>query len=273
MSKITDIQELEQIAKKARRNIIEQVYSAKSGHPGSSLSCVDILTVLYFNEMNINSNEPKMEDRDRLILSKGHASPALYSILAQRGYFPEEELAQFRKLGSRLQGHADLKKLPGIDMSSGSLGQGLSIACGMCLSSKLKKINNRIYCIVGDGEIQEGQIWEACMTASHYKLDNLCLIVDNNNLQIDGKIEDVMGPYPIVDKLESFGFKVLKVDGHNIEKLLKVFEEAKTIKKQPVAIVAKTIKGKGITFMEDKAQWHGKAPSQEEYERAITELI
>ena len=214
-----------------------------------------------------------MEDRDRLVLSKGHASAALYATLAQRGFFPEEELSEFRKLGSRLQGHADLKKLPGIDMSSGSLGQGLSVACGMALASKLKKQSNRIYCIVGDGEIQEGQIWEAAMTASHYKLDNLCLIVDNNNLQIDGRIEDVMSPYPIVEKLESFGFKVFKTDGHDIQNLLEIFEKIKLIKEQPVAIVANTIKGKGISFMENKSEWHGKAPSQEEYQKAISELI
>jgi len=268
-----NINELELMAKKARRNIINQIYYAKSGHPGGALSCVDILTVLYFHEMNINPDEPRMEERDRLVLSKGHASAALYSILAQRGYFPEEELKEFRKLGSRLQGHADIKKLPGVDMSSGSLGQGLSAACGMALASKLKKQENRIYCIVGDGELQEGQIWEAAMTASHYKLDNLCLIVDNNNLQIDGNVSDVMSPYPIVEKLESFGFKVFEVDGHSIGNLLKIFEDAKMIKEQPVAIVASTIKGKGISFMEDKAEWHGKAPSQEEYEKAMTELI
>lgn len=271
--KITDINKLQEIAKKARKNILEQVYSAKSGHPGGALSCVDILTVLYFNEMNINPENPKMEDRDRLVLSKGHASPALYAILAQRGFFPEEELKEFRKLGSKLQGHPDLNKLPGVDMSAGSLGQGLSAACGMALASKLKKQSNKIYCIVGDGEIQEGQIWEAAMTASHYKLDNLCLIVDNNNLQIDGKINDVMSPYPIVEKLESFGFAVLKADGHNIENLLEVFENAKGIKNQPVAIVANTVKGKGISFMEDKAEWHGKSPSSEEYEVAISELL
>jgi len=273
MSKITNIQELENIAKRARKNIIEQVYLAKSGHPGGALSCIDILTILYFNQMNVDTEEPKKDDRDRLILSKGHASPALYSILAQRGFFPEEELKNFRKLGSRLQGHSDLKKVPGVDMSSGSLGQGLSAACGMALASKLKKQSNRIYCIVGDGELQEGQIWEAAMTAGHYKLDNLCLIVDNNNLQIDGKINEVMSPYPIIDKLESFGFAVFEADGHNIENLMDVFENIKMIKKQPVAIVAKTIKGKGISFMENIAEWHGKAPSQDEYEQALSELI
>jgi len=270
--KVTDIKELESIAKKVRINIIEQIYGASSGHPGSSLSCTDILTVLYFNQMNINPEEPKMEERDRLVLSKGHASPALYSILAQRGYFPEEELKEFRKLGSRLQGHPDIKKLPGVDMSSGSLGQGLSSACGIALASKLKKQSNKVYCIVGDGELQEGQIWEAAMTASHYKLDNLCVIVDNNNLQIDGKVEDVMSPYPIDKKFESFGFKVFKVDGNNIKDILEVFEFAKQVKGKPIAIVANTVKGKGVSFMENKAEWHGKAPTQEEYNIAISEL-
>jgi len=270
--KVTDIKELQETAKKARKNILEQVYSAKSGHPGGALSCIDILTVLYFNQMNIDPENPKAEERDRVILSKGHACAALYTILAQKGFFSEEELKEFRKLGSRVQGHPDMNKLPGVDMSTGSLGQGLSSACGMALASKLKKQNNRIYCIVGDGEIQEGQIWEAAMTAAHYKLDNLCLIVDNNNLQIDGKVTDVMSPYPIVEKLESFGFIVFKADGNNIQNLLEVFEAAKTIKEKPVAIVANTVKGKGISFMEDKAEWHGKAPSQEEYEKAISEL-
>ena len=267
-----EVNELKKVAKKARRNIIEQVYGASSGHPGSSLSCVDILTALYFNEMNINPQDPKMEGRDKLVLSKGHASPALYSILAQRGYFAEEELKEFRKLGSKLQGHPDLNKLLGVDMSAGSLGQGLSSACGMALASKLKKQNNKIYCILGDGELQEGQVWEAAMTAGHYKLDNLCVIVDNNNLQIDGEVRDVMSPYPIDEKFESLGFAVLKADGHNFENLLEVFNMAKLIKKQPVAIIANTVKGKGISFMENKAGWHGKAPNEEQYDQAMTEL-
>lgn len=270
--KITDTKQLEQIAKIARKNIIEQVYGAKSGHPGSSLSCVDILTVLYFNEMNIDPEEPTMEDRDRLVLSKGHASPALYSILAQRRFFPKEELKEFRKLGSRLQGHPDRKKLPGLDMSGGSLGQGLSAACGMALASQLKKQHNRVYCIVGDGELQEGQIWEAAMTAAHYKLDNLCVIVDNNHLQIDGKIEEVMNPNPIDEKFESFGFEVLKTNGHDIKKLMETFEQAKHIKDSPTVIIAHTVKGKGVSFMENKAEWHGKAPSEEEYKQAMEEL-
>ena len=268
-----EINELQEIAKRARKNIIEQVYSAQSGHPGGALSCIDILTVLYFNQMNVDSTNPKSEDRDRLVLSKGHACPALYAILAEKGFFSEEELKEFRKLGSRLQGHPDMKKLPGVDMSTGSLGQGLSAACGMALASKLKKQSNRVYCIVGDGEIQEGQIWEAAMTAAHYKLDNLCLIVDNNNLQIDGKVSDVMSPYPIVEKLESFGFEAFKADGNDIQNLLEVLENLKTVQGKPVAIVANTVKGKGISFMEDKAEWHGKAPKFEEYEVAISELL
>ena len=236
-----EINELQEIAKRARKNILEQVYSAKSGHPGGALSCIDILTVLYFNQMNVDSTNPKSEDRDRLVLSKGHACPALYAILAEKGFFSEEELKEFRKLGSRLQGHPDMKKLPGVDMSTGSLGQGLSAACGMALASKLKKQSNRVYCIVGDGEIQEGQIWEAAMTAAHYKLDNLCLIVDNNNLQIDGKVSDVMSPYPIVEKLESFGFEAFKADGNDIQNLLEVLENLKTVQGKPVAIVANTV--------------------------------
>lgn len=264
--------ELENIAKKVRRNIIEEVYVANSGHPGSSLSCVEILTVLYFNQMNINPQNPRMENRDKLVLSKGHASPALYSVLAQRGYFDIEELKEFRKLGSRLQGHPDIKKLPGVDMSAGSLGQGLSSACGMAIANKLKKNNDRVYCILGDGEIEEGQVWEAAMTAYHYKLDNLSVIIDNNNLQIDGKIEDVLNPYPIDKKFESFGFEVLKADGHNVKDLINVFESAKNIKGKPVAIIAKTVKGKGVSYMEDKAEWHGKAPNEEQYNQAINEL-
>ena len=270
--KITDINELEEISKNVRRNIVEEVYGANSGHPGSSLSCVEILTVLYFNQMNIDPENPKMENRDKLVLSKGHASPALYSVLAQRGYFKTEELKEFRKLGSRLQGHPDVKKLPGIDMSAGSLGQGLSSACGMAIANKLKKNNDRVYCILGDGEIEEGQIWEAAMTASHYKLDNLCVIVDNNNLQIDGKIEDVLSPYPIDKKFESFGFEVFKCNGHNINELNSTFDKAKEIKDKPSVIIAKTIKGKGISYMENKAEWHGKAPNEEEYNKAINEL-
>ena len=270
--KISDIDKLEEISKNVRRNIIEEVYGANSGHPGSSLSCVEILTVLYFNQMNINPEEPRMENRDKLVLSKGHASPALYAVLAQRGYFDEEELKEFRKLGSRLQGHPDLKKLLGVDMSAGSLGQGLSSACGMAMANKLNKNNDRVYCILGDGETEEGQIWEAAMTASHYKLDNLCVIIDNNNLQIDGKLEDVINPYPIDRKFESFGFEVLKCDGHDEHDLINAFETAKTIKDQPTVIIAKTVKGKGVSYMENKAEWHGKAPNEDQYKSALEEL-
>ncbi len=272
MDKVNDISKLKEIAKEIRKDIIEEIYNAKSGHPGGALSIADILAVMYFNQMNIDPKNPKMEDRDKLVLSKGHASAAIYAALAERGFFEKEELVKFRKLGSMLQGHPDMKKIPGIDMSSGSLGQGLSVACGMALSSKLKKQDSRVYVILGDGEIEEGQVWEAAMTASHYKLDNLCAIVDYNNLQIDGKITEVMNSNPIDKKFESFGFKVFNVDGHDIKALIDVFEEAKSVKEKPVAIIAKTIKGKGISFMENKAEWHGKAPNEEQYNEAMKEL-
>ena len=270
--KIEDVEKLKDIARLIRADIIKEVYSAKSGHPGGALSIVDILTVLYFNQMNINSKEPKNENRDRFVLSKGHASAALYATLAERGFFSVDELENFRKLGSMLQGHPDMKHIPGVDMTTGSLGQGLSVANGMAMMSKLDKKGIRVYAILGDGEIEEGQIWEAAMTASQYRLDNLCVIVDNNNLQIDGELKKVMSSYPIDKKFESFGFVVFNVDGNNIEELIKVFESAKLIKGKPVAIIAKTIKGKGVSFMENKAEWHGKAPSEEEYKQAIKEL-
>ena len=270
--KIDDVEKLKDIARLIRADIIKEVYSAKSGHPGGALSIVDILTVLYFNQMNINSKEPKNENRDRFVLSKGHASAALYATLAERGFFSVDELENFRKLGSMLQGHPDMKHIPGVDMTTGSLGQGLSVANGMAMMSKLDKKGIRVYAILGDGEIEEGQIWEAAMTASQYRLDNLCVIVDNNNLQIDGELKKVMSSYPIDKKFESFGFVVFNVDGNNIEELIKVFESAKLIKGKPVAIIAKTIKGKGVSFMENKAEWHGKAPSEEEYKQAIKEL-
>lgn len=270
--KIEDVEKLKDIARLIRADIIKEVYSAKSGHPGGALSIVDILTVLYFNQMNINPREPKNENRDRLVLSKGHASAALYATLAERGFFSVNELENFRKLGSMLQGHPDMKHIPGVDMTTGSLGQGLSVANGMAMMSKLDKKGIRVYTILGDGEIEEGQIWEAAMTASQYRLDNLCVIVDNNNLQIDGELKKVMSSYPINKKFESFGFVVFNVDGNNIEELIKVFESAKLIKGKPVAIIAKTIKGKGVSFMENKAEWHGKAPSEEEYKQAIKEL-
>ena len=270
--KIDDVEKLKDISRLIRADVVKEVYSAKSGHPGGALSIVDILTVLYFNQMNINPEEPKNENRDRLVLSKGHASAALYATLAERGFFSVNELENFRKLGSILQGHPDMKHIPGVDMTTGSLGQGLSAANGMAMMSKLDKKGIRVYTILGDGEIEEGQIWEAAMTASQYRLDNLCVIVDNNNLQIDGELKKVMSSYPIDKKFESFGFVVFNVDGNNIEELIKVFESAKLIKGKPVAIIAKTIKGKGISFMENKAEWHGKAPSEEEYKQAIKEL-
>ena len=270
--KITNVKALENIAKEVRIGIIEEVYSAGSGHPGGSLSCADILTVLYFNQMNINPKDPKAEGRDRLVLSKGHCSPALYAVLARKGYFDKGELTTFRKLGSKLQGHPDMNKVPGVDSSSGSLGQGLSIANGMALNSKMKSLGYRVYCILGDGEVEEGQVWEAAMTASKYKLDNLCVIVDNNNLQIDGTIKDVKGLDDIEGKFEKFGFNVLIVHGNDIKALIKAFDKAKTKKGKPTAIIAITTKGKGVSFMEDKAEWHGKAPNEEQYKQAIDEL-
>lgn len=270
--KITDVKALEKIANDIRIGIIEAVYNGKSGHPGGSLSCADILAVLYFNQMNIDPKKPYAKERDRFVLSKGHCSPALYSTLARKGYFEKEKLLSFRNIESNLQGHPDMNKVPGVDMTSGSLGQGLSVANGMALSSKLNKDGYRVYCLLGDGEIEEGQIWEAAMSSVKYKLDNLCVIVDNNNLQIDGKISDVMNPYPIDKKFESFGFKTLVIDGHNFDEILNAFEIAKQTKGMPTAIIAKTIKGKGVSYMENQAGWHGKAPNEEEYKMAIEEL-
>lgn len=268
-----EIKELENKSKEIRKSIIEQVYKAQSGHPGGSLSIADIMTVLYFNELNIDEKNPSWEERDRLVLSKGHCSPALYAALAERGYFEKEYLKSFRHIESNLQGHPDMKKVPGVDMTSGSLGQGLSVANGMAISAKLDGKNYRVYCILGDGEIEEGQIWEAAMTSNKYKLDNLCVIVDNNNLQIDGTIEEVMSSYPIDEKFKSFGFNVIKIDGHNIEEILGAFKQAKEVKGQPTCIIAKTTKGKGIAFMENQAGWHGKAPNEEQYEQAMRELV
>lgn len=270
--KIKDIKELERISNNVRIGIIDSIYNAKSGHPGGSLSIADILTVLYFNQMHIDEKNPRSLDRDRLVLSKGHCAPALYSVLAERGFFSKEELTTLRHLGSKLQGHPDMKNIPGVDMSTGSLGQGLSAANGMALASKLDKRGVRVYCITGDGELEEGQIWEAAMTASHYKLDNLCVIVDNNNLQIDGKVNEVMNIYPIDEKFRSFGFEVINIDGHNIPEIITAFETAKKVKGKPTVIVANTIKGKGISFMEDNGDWHGKAPNEEQYKIAIDEL-
>lgn len=270
--KIVNVPALEKISKKIRRDIIDEVYAAKSGHPGGSLSCADILTVLYFNQMNINPADPNAEGRDRLVLSKGHCAPALYAALCEKGYFDKEKLKTLRKIDSLLQGHPDMNKVPGVDMSSGSLGQGLSVANGMALNSKMGNMGYRVYCILGDGEIEEGQVWEAAMTASKYKLDNLCVVVDNNNLQIDGTIEDVKGLTHIEEKFESFGFNVITVNGNKISDLIKAFDKAKTKKGKPTAIVAITTKGKGISFMENKAEWHGKAPNEDEYTKAISEL-
>lgn len=270
--KIKDVNELQFYANEIRKGVIEAVYNAKSGHPGGSLSIAEILAVLYFNQMNIDEKNPKAKGRDRLVLSKGHTSPALYSALALRGFFDMEILKQFRHINSKLQGHPDMNKIPGVDASTGSLGQGLSIANGMALASKMDSEGIRIYCICGDGEVQEGQIWEAAMTAAHYKLDNLCVIIDNNNLQIDGKVSDVMNIYPIDEKFKSFGFETVNVDGHNISELIKAFEYAKKTKGKPTAIIANTIKGKGVSFMENEAGWHGKAPNEEQYIQAMNEL-
>ena len=270
--KITNVEELKKIANDIRIDIIKQVYNAGSGHPGGSLSCVDILTVLYFNQMNINEKEPKAPSRDRFVLSKGHCAPALYACLAKKGFFDKEKLEGFRKINGELQGHPDKNKVCGVDMSTGSLGQGLSVANGMALASKINHDGYRVYCLLGDGEIEEGQVWEAAMTASKYKLDNLCAIVDYNNLQIDGTVEEVKGLNNLEGKFKSFGFNTIVIDGHNMEQLIDSFETAKISKGKPTVIIAKTIKGKGVSFMENKAEWHGKAPSDEEYELAIKEL-
>ncbi len=272
MEKISDITKLREIAKDIRKGIIEAVYSGKSGHPGGSLSIADIMTVLYFYEMNINPENPKDENRDRLVLSKGHCAPALYSTLANRGYFNIEELKTLRHIDSRLQGHPDMKKIPGVDMTTGSLGQGLSAANGMAIAGKLDKKDYRVYCIMGDGEIEEGQVWEAAMASNKYKLDNLCVIVDNNNLQIDGTIEEVMSSYPIDEKFKSFGFQVINIDGHNYQEIIDAFDVARNVKGKPVCIIAKTVKGKGVSFMENKVEWHGKAPNEEQYMQALKEL-
>lgn len=271
--KIKDIKELEKIANNVRIGIIESVYAAQSGHPGGSLSIADILTVLYFNQMNIDETKPQDESRDRLVLSKGHCAPALYSTLAEKGFFEKGLLKTLRNINGTLQGHPDMNKIPGVDMTTGSLGQGLSVANGMAMASKLGKEGIRVYCICGDGELEEGQIWEAAMSSSHYKLDNLCLIVDNNNLQIDGNVDKVMNIYPLDKKFKSFGFEVIKVDGHNIEELIEAFSEARKVKEKPTVIIANTIKGKGVSFMENDVGWHGKAPNEDEYKIAIKELM
>ena len=264
--------ELMKTANEIRKGIVTAVYSAKSGHPGGSLSATDIYTYLYFEEMNIDPADPKKADRDRFVLSKGHTAPGYYSTLAHRGFFPVEDLKTLRSVGSYLQGHPDMKHIPGVDMSSGSLGQGISAAVGMAASAKIFGDDFRVYTLLGDGEIQEGQVWEAAMLAAHRKLDNLVVIVDNNNLQIDGKISDVNSPYPIDKKFEAFNFHVINVDGHNFDELDAAFKEARATKGQPTAIIAKTVKGKGVSFMEDKAAWHGSAPNDEQYEIAMKDL-
>ena len=264
--------QLQITACKVRMGIIESTHSAKAGHPGGSLSATEIFTYLYFKEMTIDPKNPKWEDRDRFVLSKGHTAPGLYAALAHRGYFPVEDLKTLRKIDSYLQGHPNMNLVPGVDMSTGSLGQGISVAVGMALAAKHTGKQNRVYALLGDGEIQEGQVWEACMAAAHYKLDNLCIVVDNNGLQIDGNIKDVMSPYPIVDKLDAFGFRTLAIDGHDLDAIEEAFDTAKATKGMPTAIVITTVKGKGVSFMENDAGWHGKAPNDAEYEQAMAEL-
>ena len=263
---------LQKMAVEVRKGIVSSVHSAKAGHPGGSLSAADIFTYLYFEEMNIDPKDPKKEDRDRFVLSKGHTAPGLYSALANRGYFPVEDLLTLRHTGSYLQGHPDMKHIPGVDMSSGSLGQGLSAACGMALAGKMKQQDYRVYALCGDGEIEEGQIWEAAMFAGFRKLDNLCVIVDNNNLQIDGPIDEVCSPYPIDKKFESFHFHVINIDGNDFDEIKRAFDEARATKGMPTAIIAHTVKGKGVSYMENSVGWHGKAPNDEEYAVAMEDL-
>ena len=264
--------ELQIMACKVRMGIIESTHAAKSGHPGGSLSAADMYTYLYFKELNIDPKNPQWEDRDRFVLSKGHTAPGMYAAMANRGFFPVEDLSTLRHIDSYLQGHPSMQLVPGVDMSTGSLGQGVSAAVGMALGAKLTGKKNRVYTLLGDGEIQEGQVWEAFMSASHYKLDNLCVIVDNNGLQIDGDVADVMSPYPIVDKLLAFGFEVMAIDGQNFDEIEKAFAQAKKTEGCPFAIVMSTVKGKGVSYMENQAGWHGKAPNDAEYEQAMTEL-
>ena len=267
-----DISFLKEKAKEIRKSIVSMITEAKSGHPGGSLSATDILTALYFSEMNVDPANPKMEGRDRFVLSKGHAAPAIYATLAEKGYFSKDELMTLRKFGSRLQGHPDMKKLPGIEISTGSLGQGLSVANGMALNAKMFNENYRTYVILGDGEVQEGQIWEAAMTAAHYKLNNLCAFLDNNNLQIDGNVSEIMGVEPLDKKWEAFGWNVIKIDGHDFEQILSALDKARECKDKPTMVIAKTIKGKGVSFMENVCGFHGVAPTLEELERALAEL-
>lgn len=263
---------LQKIANEVRKGIIESTHSAKSGHPGGSLSAVEILVYLYFEEMNINPEVPKMEGRDRFVLSKGHAAPGLYSVLAQRGFIPVDDLVGLRHIDSYLQGHPDMKHTNGVEMSSGSLGQGVSTAVGMALAGKLDNADYRVYTMLGDGEIEEGQVWEAAMFAGHKKLDNLVVIVDNNNLQIDGTVEDVCSPYPIDEKFRAFNFHTINIDAHDYNRIKAAFDEARTIKGKPTAVIAKSIKGRGVSFMENQISWHGAAPNDEQFEAAMEEL-
>lgn len=264
--------QLQIAACKVRMGIVEGTHAAKCGHPGGSLSAADMFTYLYFQELNVDPKNPKWEDRDRFVLSKGHCAPGLYAALANRGFFPVEDLLTLRKVGSYLQGHPNMNTVPGVDMSTGSLGQGISTACGMALAAKTQGKNYRVYTLLGDGEIQEGQVWEACMFASHYKLDNLCVIVDNNGLQIDGEIAKVMSPYPIDEKLRAFGFHVETIDAHDFDAIEAAMNTAKTVKGQPSAIIMKSVKGKGVSFMENQAGWHGVAPNDAQYAQAMDEL-
>ncbi len=266
------LKKLQDAARKIRLGIVEGTHAAKSGHPGGSLSIADVMAYLYFEEMNIDPADPKKADRDRFVLSKGHCAPALYAALANRGFFPVEELTTLRKIGSRLQGHPDMTLTPGVDMSAGSLGLGISSAAGMALAAKIDNKDYRVYTAVGDGESEEGQVWEACMFAAHYKLDNLCVIIDWNGLQIDGPVAEVMNPTPHDKKLEAFGFHVISIDGHDFDAIEAAFNEAKTVKGKPTAIIAKTVKGKGVSFMENKVNWHGSAPNDEQYAAAVAEL-
>ena len=266
------LKQLKITSAKVRRHIIDAVYNASSGHPGGSLGIADILTVLYNEVLNIDPSNPKMENRDRFVLSKGHCSPALYGILAEKGYFPKKEILKFRKIDSYLQGHPDSKRVPGVDASTGSLGHGISVACGMAISAKLDKKDFRVYTVLGDGELEEGQVWEAAMFAAHYKLDNLIAFVDFNGLQIDGDITKVMSPLPIDEKFKAFGWNVLYIDAHNYEQIISAVEEAKLFKGKPTMILATSIKGKGVSYMEGQASWHGSAPNKEQYEQAVAEL-
>ncbi len=266
------VKELEIAATKVRMGIIEGVHSAKAGHPGGALSCADVLTYLYTYRMNVDPANPKDPNRDRMVLSKGHSAPALYSVLAMRGFFPEEDLKTLRKIDSYMQGHPDCNKIPGVDASTGSLGQGISVACGMALSAKISCDSYKVYTLLGDGELEEGEVWEAAMFAKHYKLDNLVAIVDNNNLQIDGKISDVMSPYPIDDKFEAFGWHVINIDGHDFNRIDRAIDEAETVLEKPTVIILRTVKGRGVSFMENAVDWHGKAPNDDEYKVAMDDL-